>query len=81
MALGALPNELLLLLFSLLRQKDVCRLYRLHVYGTNGSKNIFQNVSMHGAMASNPDCIVLFSISPHLFCYLLRVCNSVFMRL
>ena len=26
MALGALPNELLLLLFSLLRQKDVCRL-------------------------------------------------------
>ena len=26
MALGALPNELLLLLFSLLRQKDACRL-------------------------------------------------------
>ena len=26
--------------------------HRLHVYGTNGSKNIFQNVSMHGAMAS-----------------------------
>ena len=31
--------------------------------------------------ASNGDIIVLFSISPHLFCYLLRVCNSVFMRL
>ena len=30
---------------------------------------------------SNADCIVLFSISTHLFCYLLRVCNSVFMRL
>ena len=30
---------------------------------------------------SNPDCIVLFSISPQSFCYLLRVYNSVFMRL
>ena len=31
--------------------------------------------------SSNPDCKVLFSISPQLFCYLLRVYNSVFMRL
>ena len=30
---------------------------------------------------SNADCIVLFSISPQLFYYLLRVYNSVFMRL
>ena len=32
-------------------------------------------------LLSNGDIIVLFSISTHLFCYLLRVCNSVFMRL
>ena len=30
---------------------------------------------------TNGDIIVLFSISPQLFCYLLRVYNSVFMRL
>ena len=37
--------------------------------------------SAYAPGSSNPDCIVLFSISTHLFCYLLRVCNSVFMRL
>ena len=30
---------------------------------------------------SKGDCIVLLSISPHLFCYLLRVYKSVIMRL
>ena len=52
MALGALPNELLLLLFSLLRQKDACRLSQASHIWHQRSKNIFQNVSMHGAMAS-----------------------------
>ena len=72
MLLGELPNELLMLLFSLLRAKDACRLSQAarawqQRVGSN-SKNISPNVTMHGVVASccstgqNEQCFVLGTV-------------------
>ena len=43
----------------------------------NPPQNRPQGLSDRPAKSSKGDCIVLLSISPHLFCYLLRVYKSV----